>query len=304
METRAHPSDPSQTVTGPPRSMPDVTGDSYEKFVVAIRKLTGLDLGSYKPDQLQRRLPTVLGRLGIKSLPEYSAMLARDPDRLREFWDWVGIHVSEFFRDPLVYSFLEREVFPDIRTKRSLVRIWSAGCSIGCEPYSLAILLEEQGMGRPYRIQATDVSPDVLRLARSGGPYKPDALRGVSPARINRWFVAQQDGYFVRRELMTRVSFTTHDLLKDPFPSPLDLVSCRNVTIYFTTAVRDHVFARLAKSVSPGGVLLLGGSEVIGQPQELGLQRIAPSCYRKLSGAAPLRNTERRSYLNAQEKRP
>lgn len=263
-----------------------MTGEAYASFMRAIHRLTGLDLSCYKPDQLQRRLPTLLGRLGIGSLKEYASLLARDPDRLREFWDWVGIHVSEFFRDPPFFHFLEQRLLPELLAQRSSIRIWSAGCSIGAEPYSLAILLEEIGQGRPYRILATDVSPEVMRQAKNGGPYKSEMLRGVPASYRQRWFTTRPDGHWVRREITMQVRFTQHDLLQDPYPTSLDLITCRNVAIYFTTTARDYVYQQLAESLTVGGVLALGGSEAIPRPQDLGLERLAPSCYRRVAPVA------------------
>ncbi|MBX6771193.1 MAG: protein-glutamate O-methyltransferase CheR [Chloroflexi bacterium] len=264
-----------------------ITPEAYARFVREIQRLTGLDLSAYKPDQLLRRLPVLLGRLGVRDLAEYVRLLAADPARLREFWDWVGIHVSEFFRDPAVFQLLERQILPDLRRRHTLLRVWSAGCSIGAEAYSLAILLEEAGPGVPYHILATDVSPEVLRIGRAGGPYPSELLRNVTPARQDRWFIATPDGYRIRPELTGRLRFAVHDLLRDPYPTALDLIICRNVTIYFVPAVRDAVYRQLAESLAPDGVLLLGGSEAIARPAELGLLRIAPSCYRRVPGGTP-----------------
>lgn len=270
-----------QQAPGVPPPTPGPTAAEYERFVRAIRSLTGLDLSSYKPQQFMRRLPSLLARARVSSLAEYRDLLVQDPQRLREFMDWVGIHVSEFFRDPAVYQFVETQVLPQLIRRSGVLRIWSAGCSIGAEPYSLAMLLEDLGGGRPYRLLASDVSPEVLRLAQQGGPYREDHVRSLSPERRRRWLTERPEGLWLRRELIAKVQFFRHDLLQDPYPKELGLITCRNVAIYFLPTVRDDVYRRLAQSLAPGGFLLLGGSEAIHRPQDLGLVRVGPSCYQR-----------------------
>ena len=157
-----------QQAPGVPPPTPGPTAAEYERFVRAIRSLTGLDLSSYKPQQFLRRLPSLLARARVSSLAEYRDLLVQDPQRLREFMDWVGVHVSEFFRDPDRFRALETEILPMLLAERPNLHVWSAACSTGAEPYSVAILLHELAPHGHHRVLATDVDATALACARRG----------------------------------------------------------------------------------------------------------------------------------------
>jgi chemotaxis protein methyltransferase CheR len=255
----------------------------FEAFRKRAYHLTGLDLTSYKAPQMHRRLVALLQRQKIASFAEYARVLEADAGRLQEFKDYVTINVSEFFRDGDRFGELERRVLPMLLAGGTGLRAWSAGCSIGAEPYSLSILLNEIAPGRNHSILATDIDQTILDRARAGTGYLVADLRNAGAERIRKWFVATPDGKFsIGPAARTAIRFQKHDLLRDPYPrGPFDLVACRNVVIYFTEEAKERIYQGFTASLAPGGVLFVGGTEAIMRPQALGLSVIAPGFYRK-----------------------
>ena len=258
----------------------------FETFRRRAYELSGLDLTSYKAPQMQRRLSALLARVQVSSFAEYAALLERDPRRLQEFRDYVTINVSEFFRDTDRFFELEQRVLPELLAaapSRGL-RVWSAGCSIGAEPYSLAILLRELGPGRQHQVLATDIDQTILERARAGADYQAAELRNVGAERVARWFNVQPAGtYTVGAAARAAVTFEQHDLLRDPYPvGRFDLIACRNVVIYFTEAAKERIYAGFVQALRPGGVLFLGGTEVILKPHATQLAVLGPGFYRRV----------------------
>jgi len=255
----------------------------FEAFRRRAYQLTGLDLTSYKAPQMHRRLSSLLVRLQIKSFAEYGRVLESDAQRRQEFKDYVTINVSEFFRDVDRFTDLERRVLPALLEGGAALRIWSAGCSMGAEPYSMAIILRELAPGRAHSILATDVDRTILDRAQAGGGYLPSDLRNTSPERLARWFVDGRDNkYAIAPAVRPMIRWETHDLLRDPFPAgPFDLIACRNVVIYFTEDAKDRIYQGFVRSLRPGGVLFVGGTEAIMRPQAVGLSVLGPGFYRK-----------------------
>src|SRR5262249_32936523 len=153
-------------------------------------------------------------------------VLETDPQRRQEFKDYVTINVSEFFRDGERFGELERRVLPMLLEGGPGLRVWSAGCSMGAEPYSLSILLNELAPGRAHSILATDIDHTILDRARAGAGYLPADVRNAAADRLRRWFVASPDGkYSVGPGARTAIRFQKHDLLRDAYPrGPFDLI--------------------------------------------------------------------------------
>lgn len=260
----------------------DVSPD-FEAFSKRAYQITGVDLTFYKAPQMHRRLTALLARLQVANFAAYGRLLEQDAARRQEFRDYVTINVSEFFRDADRFGELEQRVLPMLLEECAAVRAWSAGCSIGAEPYSLAIILRELGPGRNHTILATDIDQTILDRARGGRDYLASDIRNVGSARVARWFSAQSDGRFMVGALpRTMVTFQTHDLLRDRYPiGPFDLVACRNVVIYFTEQAKERIYAGFVNSLRAGGILFVGGTEAIMRPQALGLKVIGPGFYRK-----------------------
>ncbi len=265
-------------------SAPESTiSPDFEAFRKRAYQLTGLDLTSYKAPQMHRRLTALLTRLQVANFTAYASLLERDAERRQEFQDYVTINVSEFFRDADRFGDLERRVLPALLAGGRAVKVWSAGCSIGAEPYSLAIALRELGPGRPHSILATDIDQTILDRARAGRGYLASDIRNVGAERISRWFTPDADGrYSVSAQPKAMITYQKQDLLRDQYPSgPFDMVACRNVVIYFTEDAKDRIYQGFVDSLRPGGVLFVGGTEAIMRPQTLGLTVFGAGFYRK-----------------------
>jgi chemotaxis protein methyltransferase CheR len=263
--------------------------DAYEYSFVKLKalKLTGVDLGCYKSAQMQRRLQTFLRQSGHPSWPAFFRAVQNDQEELGRFRDYLTINVTSFFRDPEKWGCLQELVLPELLHGHPKLRVWSAGCSRGHEPYSLAIMLAE--LTSPYRqhqIVATDIDSSALAWAQAGGPYSAEEVANVSPSLLRRYFV-QGSGYRVTDRLRRKVTFCQHNLLAEPCTVPgagdggYDLIVCRNVVIYFTAEVKDQLYRCLHDALRPGGVLFVGGTEIIPRSSGLGFETIKMSFYRR-----------------------
>lgn len=261
----------------------EIVPADFETFRQRAFRITGIDLTSYKAPQMHRRLSALLSRLRISSFDEYARLLQTDAQLRKEFRDYVTINVSEFFRDTDRFGDLERRVLPELLKSRVGLRVWSAGCSIGAEAYSLSILLSELAPGRTHSILATDLDETILDRARAGNGYLPSDIRNVGAQRVKRWFVGTAEGrYNVTPAARMPIRFGKHDLLSDPYPKgPFDLIACRNVVIYFTEEAKERIYQGFVDSLVAGGVLFVGGTEAIMRPQMHGLTVVGAGFYRK-----------------------
>lgn len=240
-----------------------------------------LDLHGYKVNQLKRRLDTLMLKKKIKDYRTFLQMMLGDRSVYEMFLDHLTINVSEFFRDPSRWNELEKHILPDILKKPGAIKVWSAACSVGAEPYSLAIMLDELCLGRSYFIDATDLDKNILEAAQTG-KYSKDVIRNVSSKRLSNYFTEESGSYLINSNMKKKVTFKRHDLLIDEYPQGYDLITCRNVTIYFTRDAQDKINRNFVSSLKPGGILFIGGSEMIFNYQELGLEKVQSSFYKKI----------------------
>lgn len=247
-----------------------------------VRRLTGIDLSYYKESQLRRRLYFIMLRAGAKDVADYVRLLETRPEVLEDFKNRFAINVSEFFRNPERFEDLRNKVIPELLPGVGMLfRIWSAGCSVGSEAYSIAMLLEEMQVKKPYRIWATDIDEDALEEGRRG-VYTLQYLQNVPPEYLSRYFQKVGDGTFaVLPSLKKRVVFERHDLLQDPVRETFDLVVCRNVVIYFEDRAKEVAFSKLAEALRPGGYLWIGSTERIANPARFALRYVMPFFYQK-----------------------
>ena len=251
-------------------------------FRTALERAIGVPLGQYKEPQMKRRLASVMTRHNITGWPAFTKAIGADAKLLADVRDTLTINVSEFFRQADRFLELQQTVLPKLLAERKTLKLWSAGCSLGCEPYTLAMILNEVDPRGTHSLLATDVDMPILARAREGTGYAPAEVRSVPPALLKKYFVEEPGGTFrVTDEIRRKVTFRRHDLLSDAYPNDLDLILCRNVVIYFTEAAKQQIYAGFAKALRPDGLLFIGGSEMIMRSQELGFRTASTSIYRK-----------------------
>ncbi|MBS4032737.1 MAG: protein-glutamate O-methyltransferase CheR [Clostridiales bacterium] len=254
----------------------------YEIFKQKVKIKVGLDLGSYKEQQMRRRINQLMQRYNISAYAEFLELLDKDPSILKHFTDYLTINTSQFFRDPAVYQALETELLPNVLKKGEPVKIWSAGCSIGAEPYSIAILLQEKAPGGNWRIMATDFDLSILAKAKAG--IYPDNTLSNVPQRFRQRHFTEQDGNFILDErTKSLIQFKQQNLLTDRFEPNCDIILCRNVFIYFTVETQDALITRFTQSLKPDGYFIIGCSEMISDPARFRLRKVRPAIYQKIS---------------------
>lgn len=252
----------------------------YERLTREVRLLLGIDLALYRPAQVWRRVLGFATARGFAGAPELLAGARADGVLRRAFMDMLTINVSEFFRNAPAFETLARDFLGPMLRNQPLTRVWSAGCSAGYEPYSIAILAREALATARIQIHATDLDETILATARAGR-YSTAQMLGVSAARRARFFSPTADGFEVRPELKTLVTFARHDLLRDPTRTSLDVVACRNVVIYFTDEAKIKLYQGFAAALRPGGILFIGATESIADPRSFGLVPVAPGFYQR-----------------------
>lgn len=229
-----------------------------------------LDFTQYKAPTIARRIERRLSLTGTEQLEEYAQRLMNDREELEHLYRDLLIGVTGFFRDREVFERLELDVIPELIERLppgEEFRAWVAGTATGEEAYSLAILLAErfEAMGLPFRarIFASDVHDQSLTFA-ARGIYQSDHLAGLLPERLERFFIHRSDGYHIVPELRKLVVFTPHNMLRDAPFTRLDMVTCRNVLIYFTRPAQRKALSLFHFGLKARGVLCLGASETLG----------------------------------------
>ncbi|APC07921.1 CheR family methyltransferase [Neomoorella thermoacetica] len=257
----------------------------FAEFKEAVYRRFGLYLDGYKEPQLKRRIDSLMALLQVPDYGSYLNLLARDGQQWQRFIDKITINVSEFFRNQEIFVRLEQEILPSLLATFRDLKVWSAGCADGPEPYSVAILLAELAPGGRHQILATDIDPGALAAARRG-VYGERALQAVTPTRLNRYFRREGDHFYLQEQIKGMVDFRQHDLLKDAYGSGFHLIICRNVVIYFTAATQNDLYRRFYQALAPGGVFFIGATENLFQYRELGFEKIAPWFYRRPAGTS------------------
>ncbi|MBD2110071.1 chemotaxis protein CheB [Nodosilinea sp. FACHB-13] len=274
----AHPyiTSPSPAELVAQEQAPSDTG--LNTILTLLKRATKIDFAQYKPNTVKRRISRRMALHHLESLESYSQYLQANPEEVQALHQEILIGVTGFFRDGDVFVALEQTVFPALLRQRQVqagqgnpelpLRIWVAGCSTGEEAYSIAICLLEylsrHSVSPPIQIFATDVSKLAIEVARSGW-YSPTQVSDVSPERLQRFFVPTDGGYQVNKVVRELCIFACQNLITDPPLSRLDLISCRNVLIYFRVSLQSKVLPMFHYSLKPDGFLLLGSSETTGE---------------------------------------
>lgn len=243
--------------------------------------MTTIDLNSYKEKQMKRRIDTLILKHGIKGYDQYVKELKTNTEYFDEFVNYITINVSEFYRNPDQWKLLDKDVIPQLVNKfGKRLKIWSAACSTGDEPYSLVMALSKHMPLDQIKILATDLDKTVINKAKVG-LYNSKSIASVPDDLKKKYFTQVGPSYKIADEIKARVEFKEHNLLKDPYPSDYNLIVCRNVLIYFTEEAKDDVFRKFNKSLAKGGLLFIGSTEQIINYKEMGYERQSSFFYIK-----------------------
>lgn len=255
--------------------------NEYEKFKSDVLRLTKIDLNAYKEKQMKRRIDTLILRHSIKTYDEYVDAISKDTKLFDEFVNYLTINVSEFFRNPDQWEMLDKEIFPQLmRTFGSRLKIWSAACSTGDEPYSLVMALSRHMPLENIRIYATDIDKQVLDKARLG-LYNEKSVAAVPADLKSKYFTKIGPSWQISDEIKKQVDFQEHNLLKDAYPTDCHMIVCRNVLIYFTDEAKDEIYAKFFQSLKKNGLLFIGSTEQIIHYAKLGYRRAKSFFYEK-----------------------
>jgi chemotaxis protein methyltransferase CheR len=241
--------------------------DDFDLFMEKVYTYTKIDLRKYKRPQMQRRLTALRDKRGFRDFKTYYEALTKDDALFHEFLDRMTINVSEFFRNPNRWDVLRDRAIPELLQGRRRLKVWSAACSTGEEPYTLVMLLSHFLPLPEIQVLATDIDENVLAKAKQG-LYSERALHFVPEELKRKYFTNLPNHQFAIADSIKRcVTFKKHNLLEDPFDSDFDLIVCRNVIIYFTEEAKDLLYHKFSGALRSGGILFVGSTEQIFNPQ-------------------------------------
>ena len=264
-----------------------MTDLEFAALSTCIHKLTKIDLGCYKPQQMRRRLDSFVASQGMP-VRSYFALLEQDPRVLDKLRGFLTINVSEFFRDTDQFDILRSHVLSDLVGQTPSINVWSAGCSIGAEPYTVAIMLNELTPRASHRILGTDLDSQALATARAGGPYSAADIRNVNKALAMKYFTMVDGQWWIKESIREKVQFRQQNLLTDRFEQGFDLTLCRKVVIYFSEETKVTLNEKFSRALKTDGWLFIGGAEGLFHAAEQGFERRFASLYQKR--AAQLRS--------------
>lgn len=240
-----------------------------QRILEHLSEITGHDFSLYKTGTLYRRIERRLSIRGIGGIVDYADYLEQDRSEAKALFKDLFIGVTSFFRDPAAFEALRNDVLPELLKGRGpddTVRMWVAGCSTGEEAYSLMMALQEcfdqlpERVGMKTQVFATDIDAAAIDTARRG-IYSANALEGVSPERLDRFFIRTGEGYQVKADIRDAVVFAQHNIISDPPFIKLDLISCRNMLIYFSPELQKNLIPIFHYALNADGTLFLGSSE-------------------------------------------
>ena len=287
-----------ELVTSKPRH--EIGGDqdaAYTLLMEQIKLDRGVDFSHYRDRVLKRRIALRMRARNAKTYSEYLQVLTHDADEYEELFDVLTINVSSFFRDTVVWDMLRRQLLPKIiaakqaRGERT-IRVWSAGCAHGEEPYSLAMTFYELLEHQPphsitVEITATDIDKESLRLAQAA-QYESDVMANVDPRRLQRFFIPVEKKFQVAPQIKEMVKFRELNLIHQPGINGVDLILCRNVFIYFNRSLQEHLIMKFHESLAEGGYFVMGNSEtMLGEARQV-FESVDMVCrvYQKINLAA------------------
>jgi len=244
---------------------------SLQRILDLLHHVTGHDFSLYKKGTLYRRIERRVSIHHLDSIASYARYLEENPNEANALFKDLVIGVTSFFRDPAAFEMLQNKVLPELlgaKAQDDAIRIWVAGCSTGEEAYSIIMALQESldkmpgALNRKIQVFATDIDPVAIDTARKA-IYPASTLEGVSPERLERFFVRTDGSYQVKRNIREAVVFAPHNIISGPPFTKLDVISCRNLLIYFSPELQKKLVPVFHYALNPDGILFLGSAETI-----------------------------------------
>lgn len=247
--------------------------NDYEWFKNAVFQLTKIDLNAYKERQMKRRIDALITKHSIVGYDAYVQVLKNDKKMFEEFVNYLTINVSEFYRNPEQWQVMDKQIIPQLISRFGKnLKVWSAACSTGDEPYSLVMALSRHLPLNLIHVVATDIDKQVIAKAKVG-LYNEKSIAAVPEDFKKKYFTKVGLSYQISDEIKSRVEFKEHNLLESNFPKGYHMIVCRNVLIYFTEEAKDEVFRKFYNSLAPGGILFIGSTEQIINYRDMGFER-------------------------------
>ncbi|MEW9669749.1 protein-glutamate O-methyltransferase CheR [Ammoniphilus sp. 3BR4] len=253
----------------------------FLQFIANVKRKTGIDLALYKEAQMKRRLTSLLQKRGFADFASYFEGMSRDKDLFYEFLDRMTINVSEFFRNAGRWEVLNQKILPRLLKEKPKLKCWSAACSTGEEPYTLSLILSQFMPLRDINIMASDIDEGAISKAKMG-IYNERSLQECPKDLLAKYFAKDGLHYRISEDIKRTIRFKKHNLLAESFDSEHDLIICRNVMIYFTEEAKHELYKKFSQALRPGGVLFVGSTEQIFQPQQYRLETEDTFFYRKV----------------------
>jgi two-component system CheB/CheR fusion protein len=254
---------------------PPIALSGINRVLMQLRTSTGHDFSLYKKSTITRRIQRRMSQNNIESTETYARYLKEHPLEISSLFKELLINVTSFFRDPEAFTVLKQDILPSLFANKPndyIFRVWVAGCATGEEAYSIAIvlreLMDESHCEFKVQIYSTDLADDTIATARAG-LYPPNITLDVSPERLRRFFIKEDGGYQVKKEIREMVVFAVQNIIKDPPFTKLDLLSCRNLMIYLEPELQNRLIPAFHYALKPGGILFLSPSESIGNHTDL-----------------------------------
>lgn len=252
----------------------------FDFFKPWVKENLMIDLNAYKEKQLYRRIGSVMKSAGSKNLREYAKKIRDDENTRKVFLDYITINVTEFYRNKEIFDEFEAVINNVLIPRFNQLKIWSAACSLGAEPYSVALILEKNQL-KNSKIFATDIDEIILEKAKLGA-YHENEIRNVPSQELAKYFVKNDNEYYLSEKIKKMVQFKKHDLLLDPYDKNFHVVICRNVTIYFKNEAKNEVYKKINESMVKGGIFFTGATENIFDPGSFGFKRLSTFMYEKI----------------------
>lgn len=254
--------------------------NDYQDFILNIKRKTGIDLSLYKEAQMKRRLISLYEKKGFNSFGDFFNGILKDRELLNDFLDRMTINVSEFYRNAQRWEVLEKKILPGLLEQNRNLKIWSAACSTGEEPYTIAMILSKLLPISQIKITATDIDENALARARIG-VYPERSLNEVPETIRQKFFWREGSYYKVSEDIKKTVNFKKQNLLADDFGGPFDLIVCRNVLIYFTEEAKDQLYHKFSSALRKDGIFFVGSTEQIFNAGRYHLESAETFFYRK-----------------------